>query len=310
MRSEMQARARDIGAGVGAEVLLDERLAPYCSMRVGGEAAAFMKPGDGEALTSIVRELHAQGVPYRVLGGGSNLLAADGPLPFVVVQATAAATAPVFEGARVRVSASLSLAALLRECLKRGLAGLEWAAGLPGSVGGAVVGNAGAFGGEMGPSVREVLLMNPDGTVQRHHAQQGDFSYRRSFVGPRQLVLEVVLELEPSDPDTVRAEFNRVNAQRAGSQPKGGHSSGCMFKNPPGDAAGRLIDSCGLKGLRHGGASVSERHANFIVNDGEATAADILAVMNDVRETVKRETGVDLEPEVRVWSAQPEGGTP
>lgn len=309
MRSEMQERAREIGAAVGAEVLLDERLAPYCSMRVGGEAAAFMKPDDAEALAKVVRELHDQGVPHRVLGGGSNLLAADEPLNFVVVQATAGREAPIFEGGFVRVPASLSLAALLRECMKRGLSGLEWAAGLPGSVGGAVVGNAGAFGGEMGPSVREVLLMAADGTTRRHSVRAGDFSYRRSFVGADELVLEVLLELEQSEPEAVRGEFNRVNALRAGSQPKGGHSSGCMFKNPDGDAAGRLIDACGLKGLRHGGASVSVRHANFIVNEGEATAADILAVMDEVRETVRRETGVDLEPEVQVWPAEADGGT-
>ena len=303
-RERMQALAREIGEARGAEVLLDERLASWLSMRVGGSVAAIVKPADAGSLPALVRELHEAGLPVRLLGGGSNLVAEDEPLDLVVVHLGSIPGGIDWDGARARVPAGLSLAALLRESTKRGLTGLEWAAGLPGSVGGAVVGNAGAFGGEIGPSVREVVLVSADGTLRRHRPEAGDFAYRRSFVGPEELVLEVELELAEGEPEAIRAEVARVNAQRSGSQPKGGHSSGCMFKNPEGDAAGRLIDSCGLKGRRRGGASVSERHANFLINDGSATAADILGLMEEVREEVRRATGVELESEVRVWRSR------
>lgn len=303
-RERMQALAREIASAHGAEALLDERLAPWLSMRVGGPVAAFLKPADSDSLPGLLAALHAAGLPVRLLGGGSNLVAEDEALDLVVVHLGSIGGSVEWDGARARVAAGTPLAVLLRDSTKRGLTGLEWAAGLPGSVGGAVVGNAGAFGGEMGPSVREVVLVAPDGGLRRHRPDAGDFSYRRSFVREGELVLEVELELAEGEPEAIRAEVARVNAQRSGSQPKGGHSSGCMFKNPEGDAAGRLIDACGLKGRRRGGASVSERHANFLINDGSATAADILGLMDEVRAEVRRATGVELESEVRVWRAR------
>jgi UDP-N-acetylmuramate dehydrogenase len=252
-------------------------------------------------------------VPTRVLGGGSNVLADDGDLPFVVLDLGAAGQAAAWEGCRARVPAGLPLSAVLRESLKRGCAGLEWAAGLPGSVGGAVVGNAGAFGGDVARHVRAVALLSADGTVRRHEVAAGDFGYRRSFVRQGEVVLEVELELAPGDPVAMRAEVDRVNRIRTASQPKGGHSCGCIFKNPAGDHAGRLVDGLGLKGRRVGGAFVSPAHANFIVNDGTATATDVLRLIDLIRAEVRERAGVELELEIRAWRAgsdDTDGGAP
>ena len=305
-RDQVREIAARLARGAGAGVRLDERLAPYLSMRVGGPVPAMIEPADPATLAAVVRALHAAGVPFKLLGGGSNLIADDDGLDFAVVNVGAASTRASWDGDVVTAPGGMPLAALLRDAMQRGKTGLEWAAGLPGSIGGAVWGNAGAFGGDIGAHVRSVTLMSPEGAVREHHVAAGDFQYRRSFVRPGELVLEVTLELAPGDPDAIRAEADRVNRTRAASQPKGGHSSGCIFKNPPSMAAGRLVDESGLKGRRRGGARVSEAHGNFIINDGTATAKDVLGLIEDVRDEVRRRTGVELEQEVIVWR----GGRP
>lgn len=306
-REQLQAAARAAAEATGSELVLDARLAPLLSLRVGGAVPALVRPRDARAVSDVVRALQRGRVPHRVLGGGSNLLAADEGLDFVVVHVGAASGPAEWDGVRVRAAAGTSLGALLRESLARGAAGLEWAAGLPGTVGGAVAGNAGAFGSDMAASVREAVLLGPDGTLRTHVVAPGDFGYRRSFVRPGETVLEVVLELRASTPEAVRAEADRVNRQRAASQPKGGHSAGCMFKNPPEGPAGRILDELGLKGRRRGGASISTAHANFVVNDGTATASDVLGLIEEARREVRERRGIELELEVKVWTG---GGSP
>jgi UDP-N-acetylmuramate dehydrogenase len=324
-RSEIQQAALRIGAATGAGVTLDAPLAPFLSMRVGGPVAALVAPRDPASVADVVRAMRAAAVPHRVLGGGSNLLATDGPLDFAVVHVGATSAPARWGGDLVTVPAGMPLGGVLREALKAGRTGLEWAAGLPGTIGGAVAGNAGAFGSDIGRLVRSVLVLGADGRERVHAVRDGDFRYRGSFLGPDEVVLEVTLELRASDRGAVRAETDRVNRARAGSQPKGGHSAGCMFKNPvaspanpvaspanpvaspaspvasPARPAGKLIDECGLKGMRRGGASVSQAHGNFVVNDGTATASDILALIDALRAEVLRRTGVELETEVKVW---------
>lgn len=304
----MRREAGLVAGRLAVECLADEPLAAHLSMRVGGPAAALLRPRGVEQTRALVGALARAGVPVRLLGGGSNVIAGDGRHDSVVVQPVAGAEDVVWDGARARVPGGLALGVLLREAMRRGLTGLEWAAGLPGSVGGAVVGNAGAFGGEMSRHVRAVELLGASGEVRRHAVGAGDFAYRSSFVGPDELVLDVDLELETGDTEAVRRETERVNRRRAATQPKGGHSSGCIFKNPEGDHAGRLIDACGLKGRRRGGARVSETHGNFIVNDGTATATDILELIEEVRAEVARRTGVSLELEIKIWQATPVAG--
>jgi UDP-N-acetylmuramate dehydrogenase len=303
-RAEIQERAARIAAESGADVRFDEPMARHLSMRVGGAAAAFVMPKDAQSLALVVRRLDAEAVPRFLLGGGSNLLVADAPLDAVVVQVSAAAGAPTWTGETVRASAGMPLALLVSEAARRGLGGLEWAAGLPGTLGGAVFGNAGAFGSDIGASVTEVVLLGADGALRTHVPAPGDFRYRRSFVRPGEVVIEAALRLRASEPQAVRDETNRVNRQRAGSQPKGGHSAGCMFKNPDGASAGRLVDECGLKGLRVGGASVATAHGNFVLNSGTATAADIASLVRRVRDEVRRQRGVELEIEVQAWPSR------
>ncbi|MEM7245681.1 MAG: UDP-N-acetylmuramate dehydrogenase [Acidobacteriota bacterium] len=310
-RREMQDLAVRLGQEHGAGVELDAALAPRLSMRVGGRAAAIIEPRGAEEVASLVEALRAVSAPHHLLGGGSNVLADDGDLDFLVVQVPADASSVSIDDVLLRVGAGVKLAVVLREAAKAGLSGLEWAAGLPGTIGGAVFGNAGAFGGEIGPSVREVALLDAQGVLRRHRPEPNDFAYRHSFVREGELVLEVELELERSTPEAVRDEMNRVNTQRSASQPKGGHSSGCVFKNPEGGQAGRLIDECGLKGRRAGGVHVSEAHGNFFINDGDATAADIHALITTVRDEVRRQRGIELECELRHWGPRDdgEGGT-
>ncbi len=309
-RAQIRDRASAIAAEIGAGVVLDAPLGPLVSMRVGGRAAALVQPRDPAMLALAVRRLHAEGVPCLLLGGGSNLLIADADLDHAVVQVAAASTTAAWNGCTVRAPGGMPLALIVSEAIRRGCTGLEWAAGLPGTVGGAVAGNAGAFGGEIASSVREVAVMSPRGDVRVHAPADGDFAYRRSFLRPGDLVLEVTLELSAEDPAVVRERTADVNRRRAGSQPKGGHSSGCIFRNPPGDAAGRLVDVAGLKGQRVGGAFVSPAHGNFIINDGTATATDILELIRLVRSEVEQRTGVKLELEVQIWPPGAEGETP
>lgn len=304
-RADVRKEAARIAREAGARVLLDERLAPYLSMRVGGEVPAFIEPADSDMLAAVVRALHLARVPFRLLGGGSNLVAEEAGLDFAVVHVPSASARAAWDGAVVRAPAGMQLAALLRDATQRGRTGLEWAAGLPGTIGGAVFGNAGAHGGEIGASVVSVSLMTPDGIVREHPVVPGDFRYRRSFMRPGEVILDVTLEMATGDPSAIRAETDRVNRTRAASQPKGGHSSGCIFRNPEGDAAGRLVDACGLKGRRRGGAVVSEAHGNFIVNDGSATADDILGLIEDIRAAVKAQSGVELDLEIVVWRGAP-----
>lgn len=303
---EIRQAAERIAADAGAAILLDESLAPHLSMRVGGTVPALIQPSTPDMAAAVIRALIAACVPHRLLGGGSNLLASDSGLDFVVVDLGAMSARAAWSGSTVTAAGGMTFAALLREATLRGLSGLEWAAGLPGTIGGAVVGNAGAFGSDTAASVRAARLMATDGSVREHVVRPGDFSYRHSFVRPGELVLDVTLGLEVSTVELVRAEADRVNRTRAGSQPKGGHSSGCVFRNAPDAPAGRLIDECGLKGRRRGGAFVSPTHGNFIINDGTATATDILGLIDEVRAEVRRQKGVELQLEVRVWRGSEE----
>ncbi|MGQ9710610.1 MAG: UDP-N-acetylmuramate dehydrogenase, partial [Anaerolineae bacterium] len=240
------------------------------------------------------------GVPWRVLGGGCNLLVSDAGVRGLVVIHRADRTRIAADGV-VWAEAGAPMAALARETVARGLAGLEWAAGLPGTVGGAVVGNAGAFGGDIASVLRTVTLLAPDGEVTERPADWMEFSYRESRIKrmphPRPVVLAATFALAPGDPAALRARMEEILAWRRTRHPSGA-TMGSTFKNPPGNHAGRLIEAAGLKGYRIGGAMVSELHANFLINTGSATAADVRALIRHIQAEVKRQFGISLEPEV------------
>ncbi len=291
---------RDVAAGLRGEVLWQEDLKRRTTFGIGGPADLWLEPADEEGLAALARRSRAAGCRCLVLGMGSNVLAPDEGYRGVVIHPGAAFSGAVFEGRLARAGAGLSLGALLRRAQEAGLAGLEWSAGIPGSVGGAVATNAGARGESLGDRVRAVRAVAADGSLVTLRKEELGFGYRRSTLPRDAVVVEVELELERGEPARIAALSEEFMEKRKASQPIGMRSAGSVFKNPPGDTAGRLIDEAGLAGRTSGGASVSAKHANFIVNDGGARACDVLALMELVEREVQERFGVRLEREIQV----------
>lgn len=281
-------------------------LAAWSTLRIGGPARALLEPDSGEAVRRLVAACNEAGIPWLVIGGGTNLLVADAGFPGVVLvlgrDFAGISESGIDRDGRslVEVEAGCSLARLLGWSQRRGLGGLEFSAGIPGSVGGAVVMNAGAWGREIKDVLAGLRLLLADGAIERRERPALAFAYRR-WSGPAgALVLGATFALTPAEPAVIREVCRRHLLARRGKQPRGVASAGSFFKNPPGDYAGRLIEAAGLKGLSVGGARVSEVHANFLVNSGGATAAEMLALMRLVQEKVLAMSGIALEPEVRI----------
>ncbi|HKQ97455.1 MAG TPA: UDP-N-acetylmuramate dehydrogenase [Candidatus Polarisedimenticolia bacterium] len=285
----------------GISLQRDVPLAAHTYIGVGGPAPLFLAPTSVEALAAAIGRLSGAGVRFDLLGAGSNLLVADAGPSFVVIATEALAAEPRVEGATVTVDAGFSVPRLVQRLQRAGLAGLEFAEGIPGSVGGAVRMNAGWHEGEFGNAVGSLVLVRRDGTIESVAATPGTFAYRRSpGVGDR-IVAGATLRLAPDDPARVAERMRGFRDHRVRTQPTGERNAGCMFKNPPGDHAGRLLDACGLKGTTVGGAQVSAVHANFFINLGGATFRDVATLMDQARDEVARRTGVTLEPEVILW---------
>lgn len=291
----------------GLELRRNEPMSAHTTFRVGGPAALFLLPKtEAEAERALAVCLAGGEAPF-FLGNGSNLLAADGGYEGAVL-ATGGMDRAERRGNTVTAACGVPLPRLAAWAAGEGLAGLEFASGIPGTVGGAVIMNAGAYGGELAHAVRTVEYLDEAGERRRLTGAECGFAYRRSvFSGhPRWLVLSAELELTPGDPAEIRAKMAELAAQRRAKQPLEYPSAGSTFKRPAPKPDGTpvyaaaLIDQCGLKGLTVGGAQVSEKHAGFLINRGDAAAADILALMDLVRERVLRERGVELEPEVRL----------
>jgi UDP-N-acetylmuramate dehydrogenase len=286
-------------AAVAGEIRQHEPMSRHTSWRVGGPAEVFFKPASVEDLSAFLRDLHP-GVPVFWFGLGSNLLVRDGGLPGVVI-----ATAGVFNTLEragdyeVRAGSSVPCTQLARQCIRWNLGPSEFFAGIPGAVGGALAMNAGAHGGETWDRVHSVRTINRTGVVHQRSPDEFRVGYR-SVVGPvNEWFIEATLEFDPR----VRPSMDRLKemlARRKDTQPLGLPSCGSVFRNPPGDHAARLIEAAGLKGHRIGGAEVSAKHANFIINRENASAADIENLVNYVRETVLACSGVALQHEVRI----------
>jgi UDP-N-acetylmuramate dehydrogenase len=252
----------------------------------------------------LLKLLDEHGVPHKFLGGGSNLLVVDGELPFVVLQLAKGEPEISLDRNIAAVDAAADLGRTVTFCAKNNLGGMEGLIGVPGTVGGALRMNAGAYGIQIGTYVREVKVYRAAGRkIETLRGEQISFEYRHTSFAPDDMMLAVKLEL-PSKPYPEILQGIRIcNEKRRSSQPLGQKSAGCIFKNPPGGSAGRMIDELGLKGFSHGDARVSERHANFFVNAGQASAVDMLALIANVRERVQQAYGVTLENEVVVWNA-------
>jgi UDP-N-acetylmuramate dehydrogenase len=276
-------------------------LAERTSLGIGGDTDLLVIRRH-DSLPELVRLLRGANIPYRFLGGGTNLLVRDGDLPWIVLHLPRREKDIYIEGNTVWVDAAADLGRTVTTCAKQDLGGMEGLIGVPGSVGGALRMNAGAYGTQIGSHVREIkIYRGSSGEIVTLRGAEINFEYRHTSFAPDDIMLAVKLEL-PSKPfRDILSGIRICNEKRRSSQPVNQKSAGCIFKNPPGASAGRMIDELGLKGLQVGDARVSDRHANFFVNAGRATAADMLALISTVRERVRENYGVTLEEEVIVW---------
>ena len=278
-----------------------EPMARHTTFRIGGPVRLMALPrSEGEVLACL-REAERAQVRLVVLGNGSNLLAADGEIPCFAVLLTGLDVLERTGEREIWAGAGVSLARLASFAAQEGLAGLEFAHGIPGTLGGGVLMNAGAYGGEMVQVVKEVAAAGRNSGVETVPAELCGFSYRRSaFSDGERVILGAKFHLEPDDPAAIRGRMDELARRRKEKQPLEWPSAGSMFKRPAGHFAAALIEQCGLKGLTVGGAQVSEKHAGFVINRGGATCADVLALVDQVKERVLQQTGVELEMEVRV----------
>jgi UDP-N-acetylmuramate dehydrogenase len=301
------------------QIRYNEPMDRHCSFRTGGPADALVLVRTEEEMASILKLLRDSGEPYFLLGRGTNLLIGDGGYRGVIVTATAPSAEKVqtasvcgedlsgafpldgicVDGNRITAGAGATLKAAAMAAMEHGLTGLEFAAGIPGTVGGGLVMNAGAYGGEMRLTVRTVRLLMPDGSVQEYAADQMEFGYRTSLLRRIEAAaLRAQFELTPGDPDRIRARVLELAEQRRSKQPLEFPSAGSTFKRPEGYFAGKLIMDAGLAGYSVGGAQVSEKHCGFVINRGGATSAQIRTLISDVQKKVFEDSGVRLEREV------------
>ncbi len=299
---------RDGGAARSlGDVRQHEPMSRHTTMKAGGEADLLVVPQDIEELRRIVLAAHRAGLPVIVLGG-SNIIVQDGGIAGVVVKLSRLNHIRVLGSDRIEAEAGVLLPRLARAAARAGLSGLEFAIGIPGTVGGSVVMNAGTREGELAPRIESVTLMRWDGELITLGRETLRFRYRHADL-PHGCVVSAQFSLQPAPPGEIDATMTRMLGVRNATQPLHSPSAGCVFKNPPGDSAGRLIEAAGLKGHRIGDAQVSERHANFIINRGHARTNDILALIRHIGRQVERQFGVTLELEVKIVgrTARPKG---
>ena len=291
---------KEIASFMEAEdIKIDEMMSKHTSFRVGGLAKVFLTVHSEESLRNILLALKRYELPYFVLGNGSNLLVSDEGYDGVMVYLGEEFSEVEITGTQMRAKAAALLGKVARMAMEEGLAGLEFAAGIPGSLGGGVVMNAGAYGGELSQVVTKVRAMNPDGEIIELEKDQLLLGYRTSIFKTKPFViLEVFMELQKGNKEEILAKIKEYTKARVEKQPLEYPSAGSTFKRPEGYFAGKLIMDAGLRGYRVGDAQVSEKHCGFVINRGNATATEIKTLMENVAKKVKEEFGVDLEAEV------------
>jgi len=289
--------------GIRGQVVKDASMKRYTSMKVGGPVPYLFYPEDEKDVTTVMGWLRRRGLALRFLGNGTNVIVADKGADVGLIRITRIRHLRFHRtvgGTLVEAAAGLSLKALIRECCRRGLAGLEKLYGIPGTVGGAIKMNAGSFGVSVSDCLKSVRIVDEHG-IRVVQKEEIEFGYRRSSFGTGQCIFEATFELADGDPERIKANMDSVWRQRWEKHPMELPSAGSVFKNSDGLACWRFIEQAGLRGLRIGGASLSEKHANFIVNAGNASAADIERLIDTVKKGVREATGVALEEEVELW---------
>jgi UDP-N-acetylmuramate dehydrogenase len=296
------AALAELARQLSGRLLPGEPLSRHTTYATGGAAELLIVPASAEELARALEFCEAHGLPWRVLGAGSNLLVSDRGVAGVVFKLRGTLEELKAHGERVVAGAGLMLPRLVVAAAREGLSGLEYLAGIPGTVGGALAMNAGAHGHDIGGCVRSVTFWETGAGVRQLGREELGFAYRDSLLKHgRRVALGAEFELARGERGAIEGVMSELLARRKATQPIGERSAGCVFRNPPGAFAGALIERAGLKGTRLGGAEISTRHANFIVNTGGATAADIKALMELVRERVRETAGVELAPEITIW---------
>lgn len=284
------------------DILYNEPMARHTTFKVGGPADYLVRPRNAEEIRAAIDAAKEVNARWWIIGCGSDLLVSDAGLRGLVIEIGERMADISIEGNKVHVEAGATNEAVAEAACAAGLTGYEFASGIPGSIGGAAIMNAGAYEGEFKDVARSVLCLNTEGTLQEVSAEEADWSYRHSMMGDKSfIVLEVTLELQPDDPSSIRARMDDLAQRRSSKQPLEMASAGSTFKRPTGYFAGKLIQDSGMQGHTVGGAQVSTKHAGFVVNTGSATASDVAQVIRDVQAAVKEQFDVTLETEVKMW---------
>ncbi len=283
------------------QVLTDESMARHTTFRIGGNADVFVLPASIEELLAVLKLTKRYSVPLTVLGNGSNVLVRDGGIRGAVVSFGKPFSYIEMEGAHIKAGAGAMLGTVSLFAANHALSGLEFAVGIPGSLGGAVFMNAGAYDGEMSQVISEVTAVTPEGEIRRYRTKEMDFSYRHSvFQQNGHIICEIELTLRESKAAAIQEKMAEFTRRRMEKQPLDKPSAGSTFKRPPGLFAGTLIDEAGLKGFTVGGAQVSGKHAGFVINKGGATAADVLSLIEEIQRRIEEKNGIRLTPEIRI----------
>lgn len=282
------------------QILIEEPMKKHTTFRIGGPAEYLILPQTAEEIADVVKLCRQEEIPWYIVGNGSNLLVADEGVRGVVIQLLRNFNQIQVEGCQIRMQAGAQNAAVAKRALDASLTGFEFAAGIPGTIGGAVVMNAGAYGGEMKDILKEVTVLDQNGMIRTIPAEELELGYRTSIIARKgYVVLEAVIVLKTGDPKEIKVAMDDLKEKRVTKQPLEYPSAGSTFKRPEGYFAGKLIMDAGLRGFSVGGAQISEKHCGFVINKGNATAKDVTELMDETKKIVMEKFGVALEPEVK-----------
>lgn len=282
------------------QILEEEPMKKHTTFRIGGPAEHLILPQTTEEIADVIKLCRQEEIPWYIVGNGSNLLVADEGVRGVVIQLLRNFNQIQVEGCQIRMQAGAQNAAVAKRALDASLTGFEFAAGIPGTIGGAVVMNAGAYGGEMKDILKEVTVLDPNGMIRTIPAEELELGYRTSIIARKgYVVLEAVIVLKTGDPKEIKAAMDELKEKRVTKQPLEYPSAGSTFKRPEGYFAGKLIMDAGLRGFSVGGAQISEKHCGFVINKDNATAKDVTELMDETKKIVMEKFGVALEPEVK-----------